>query len=124
MINYNEVARMATVGINFFRGGSGEFECETNKGGTKIIDGVEIYEPKESFKIRGFIRSPKQREVDGETILATDKLGVFDNSVPIENGYTVIVDGEKYIIAEARPIRQTNVTVAYRPILRRVAVYG
>lgn len=124
MLNYNDIARAATVGINFFRGGTGEFDCESTEGGTRIIDGIEFHEPKKKFKVRGFVRSPKVREVDGEMIIATDKLGVFDNSVNIENGYMITIDDQKYVVVEARPIRQTNITVAYRPILRRVAIHG
>lgn len=124
MVNYNDVARMATSGINFFRGGNGEFNCVANFSGASMVDGVEIHEPKQEFKIRGFVRSPKTREVDGESIMATDKLGVFDNSQKLEKGYTVTIDGQKYVIIEPRPIRQTNVTVAYRPIMRRISVHG
>lgn len=124
MLNYNDVARAATSGINFFRGGTGEFDCESTEGGTSIIDGVEFHEEKKKFKVRGFVRSPKLREVDGEIIIATDKIGVFDNSVEIANGYNIIIDGMRYTVIEARPIRQVDVTVAYRPILRRVAIHG
>lgn len=124
MINYNEIAKMAESGIRFFRGGTGEFKCETNFSGTRIVDGIEFNEGKEEITIRGFVRSPKIREVDGESILATDKLGVFDASVKIENGYKVIIDDQKYKVVESRPIRQTGVTVAYRPILRRIAIHG
>lgn len=80
--------------------------------------------PEISVMIKGLIRSPRTREVDGETIRVTDKLGVFTNSVEIKNGYHIDVDGDRYIVVEARPVRQTNITVAYRPILRRVAVHG
>ena len=124
MISYNEIAKMATSGIRFFRGGQGEYDCITNKGGTKMVGGVEFHEQEETVKAKGFVRSPKVREVDGEMILATDKLGVFDNSVELMNGYHIIIDGQKYRVVEARPIRQTNITVCYRPILRRVAIHG
>ena len=124
MLNYNDVARLAASGINFFRGGAGEFDCATNLGVAKIVGGVEVYEPKEEVKIKGFVRNPKMREIDGEAIIASDKLGVFDNSVEIKKGYQVTIDGEVYVVTDPRPIRQTNVTVAYRPILRRVALYG
>lgn len=123
-MNYRDIARLAKDGIAFFSDSNGEFECITNFSGTRMIDGVEIHEPKESVKIKGLIRSPKIREVDGEMIFATDKLGVFDGDVEIKNGYQIVVDGEKYTVIEARPIRQTNITVAYRPILRRIAIHG
>lgn len=123
-MNYNEIARMATEGINFFSDGNGEFKCITQSGSVEIIGGEEVEKPEISVMIKGLIRSPKVREVDGETIRVTDKLGVFNNKVEIKNGYHIDVDGELYVVVEARPIRQTNVTVAYRPILRRISVHG
>ncbi|UGV22613.1 hypothetical protein FULANO1_11 [Escherichia phage vB_EcoD_Fulano1] len=123
-MNYNEIARMATEGINFFSDSDGEFKCITQRGSVEIIGGEEVEKPEISVMIKGLIRSPKVREVDGETIRVTDKLGVFNNKVEIKNGYHIDVDGELYVVVEARPIRQTNVTVAYRPILRRISVHG
>lgn len=123
-MNYNEIARMATEGINFFSDDNGEFKCITQRGSVEIIGGEEVEKPEISVMIKGLIRSPKLREVDGETIRVTDKLGVFNNKVEIKNGYHIDVDGELYVVVEARPIRQTNVTVAYRPILRRISVHG
>ncbi|QEA10082.1 hypothetical protein [Escherichia phage Henu8] len=123
-MNYNEIARMATEGINFFSDSNGEFKCITQRGSVEIIGGEEVQKPEISVMIKGLIRSPKVREVDGETIRVTDKLGVFNNKVEIKNGYHIDVDGELYVVVEARPIRQTNVTVAYRPILRRISVHG
>lgn len=123
-MNYNEIARMATEGINFFSDSDGEFKCITQRGSVEIIGGEEVQKPEISVMIKGLIRSPKVREVDGETIRVKDKLGVFNNKVEIKNGYHIDVDGELYVVVEARPIRQTNVTVAYRPILRRISVHG
>lgn len=123
-MNYNEIARMATEGINFFSDSNGEFKCITQRGSVEIIGGEEVQKPEISVMIKGLIRSPKVREVDGETIRVTDKLGVFNNKVEMKNGYHIDVDGELYVVVEARPIRQTNVTVAYRPILRRISVHG
>lgn len=123
-MNYNEIARMATEGINFFSDGNGEFKCITQRGSVEIIGGEEVEKPEISVMIKGLIRSPKVREIDGETIRVTDKLGVFNNKVEIKNGYHIDVDGELYVVVEARPIRQTNITVAYRPILRRISVHG
>lgn len=123
-MNYDEIARMATEGINFFSDGNGEFKCITQRGSVEIVGGEEVEKPEISVMIKGLIRSPKLREVDGESIRVTDKLGVFNNKVEIKNGYHIDVDGELYVVVEARPIRQTNVTVAYRPILRRISVHG
>ena len=124
MINYNEIARMAEAGIRFFRGGSGEYQCTTNFSGAQIVNGEEIYEPKQVVTVKGFVRNPTFREIDGESIIAGDKLGCFDNSQKIEKGYQILIDGETYMVSDPRPIRQTNVTVCYRPILRRIATYG
>lgn len=123
-MNYANIARMATAGINFFSDDKGEFVCITQQGSVEIINGVEVEKPEIMENIKGFVRSPKVREVDGENIRVTDKLGVFNNEVEIKNGYQVIIDGERYTVTEARPIRQTKTTVAYRPILRRISVHG
>lgn len=123
-MDYREIAQMAKEGISFFSDSSGVFDCIESFSGTRMVGGVEFHEPRRTLKVKGFIRSPKRREVDGEMILATDKLGVFDGDIEIKNGYQIIVDGEAYIVVEARPIRQTSITVAYRPILRRISIHG
>lgn len=123
-MDYNQIAGMATAGIEFFSDGKGEFDCIVQQSSVSIVGGVEVEVPEVVEKIKGFVRSPRTREVDGERILATDKLGVFNNAVELKNGYQVFIDGECYVIKESRPIRQTGTTVAYRPIMRRVATYG
>ena len=123
-MNYAEIKRLASSGIAFFSDGDGEFKCIIQAGGVDIVGGVEVEKPEITTTIKGLVRSPRVREVDGETIRVTDKLGVFNGDVEILNGYMVDIDGERYVVTEARPIRQTSTTVAYRPILRRVAVHG
>lgn len=123
-MNYKQIARMATSGIKFFSDANGEFHCYIKRNGVRMVDGVEVDEEQETVKIKGLIRSPKAREIDGEIIRATDKIGIFTNEVELKNGYHVEVDGEMYVITEARPVRQTNITAAYRPILRRVSICG
>lgn len=123
-MNYAEIKRLASAGIAFFSDGDGEFKCTIQAGGVDIVGGVEVEKPEITTTIKGLVRSPRVREVDGETIRVTDKLGVFNGDVEILNGYMVEIDGERYVVTEARPIRQTSTTVAYRPILRRVAVHG
>lgn len=123
-MNYAEIKRLASAGIAFFSDGDGEFKCIIQAGGVDIVGGVEVEKPEITTTIKGLVRSPRVREVDGETIRVTDKLGVFNGDVEILNGYMVEIDGERYVVNEARPIRQTSTTVAYRPILRRVAVHG
>ena len=123
-MNYKEIRRLASNGIAFFSDGDGEFKCITQAGSVDIIGGEEVERPETSTTIKGLVRSPRVREVDGETIRVTDKLGVFNADVEIKNGYMVEIDGERYVVTESRPIRQTSTTIAYRPILRRVAVHG
>ena len=123
-MNYKQIARMATSGIKFFSDSNGEFHCYIKRNGVRMVDGVEVDEEQETVKIKGLIRSPKAREIDGEIIRATDKIGIFTNEVELKNGYHIEVDGEMYVITEARPVRQTNITAAYRPILRRVSICG
>lgn len=122
-MDYGEISRMASAGIDFFSGANSEYKCII-PGVVTIVDGVEVSEPEKTFNIYGLIRAPRARDVDGEMIKASDKLGVFKGSPALENGYFVIVDGEKYRITESRPIRPSGVTVAYRPILRRVSIHG
>lgn len=122
-MDYGEIGRLASAGIDFFSGSDSEYKCIA-PGSVNIVNGVEVNEPEKTFKIYGLIRAPKARDVDGEMIKASDKLGIFKGSPELENGYFVIVDGEKYRITEARPIRPSGVTVAYRPILRRVSIHG
>lgn len=123
-MNYQNISRMAKAAIGFFSDSSGMFRCITQQGSVEIVGGVEVQKPEESTYIKGLVRSPRVREVDGETIRVTDKLGVFNSDIEIKNGYKIEIDGELFVVVEARPIRQTNVTVAYRPIMRRVAVHG
>lgn len=122
-MNYGNIANLATAGIAFFSDSDGYFDCITQQGNVEIINGVEVEKPEVRTKIYGLVRSPRTREVDGERIMATDKLGVFNNAVELKNGYQVIIDGERYTIKETRPIRQTSTTVAYRPIMRRISVH-
>lgn len=123
-MNYEQIRSMASSGINFFSDGTGEFDCITQPGSVEIVAGIEVEKPEIKVKIKGLVRSPRTREVDGEVIRVTDKLGVFNADVELKNGYQIDIDGERYVMVETRPIRPTSITVAYRPIMRRVAVHG
>lgn len=123
-MDYGYISEMATSGIAFFSDGDGEFDCITQQGSVEIIGGIEVEKPEIRKKIFGFVRSPRIRELEGDHIRVTDKLGVFNNEVELKNGYHIIIDNERYTITEARPIRQTGTTVAYRPIMRRISVHG
>lgn len=123
-MNYDQIRSMASAGINFFSDGTGEFDCITQQGSVEIVGGIEVEKPEIKVKIKGLVRSPRLREVDGEHIRVTDKLGVFTADVELKNGYQVDVDGERYTIVETRPIRPTSITVSYRPIMRRISIHG
>lgn len=123
-MNYEQIRSMASAGINFFSDGTGEFDCITQPGSVEIVGGIEVEKHEIKVKIKGLVRAPRTREVDGETIRVTDKLGVFNADVELKNGYQIDIDGERYVMVETRPIRPTSITVAYRPIMRRIAVHG
>lgn len=124
-MNYAKIQRMATKGINFFSDEDGVFDLIISCGGdAEFIDGKIVEKPEVRAKIKGAVRDVKDRDINGETILAGDKRGFFTHDVPIEQGMTVIIDGEHYRVVNARPVRPTKTVVAYRPILRRVAVIG
>lgn len=123
-MNYEQIRSMASDGINFFSDGTGEFDCITQPGSVEIVGGIEVEKPEIKVKIKGLVRAPRTREVDGEVIRVTDKLGVFNADVELKNGYQIDIDGERYVMVETRPIRPTSITVAYRPIMRRVAAHG
>ncbi|EHT0126484.1 hypothetical protein [Salmonella phage F115] len=123
-MNYEQIRSMASDGINFFSDGTGEFDCITQPGSVEIVGGIEVEKPEIKVKIKGLVRAPRTREVDGEVIRVTDKLGVFNADVELKNGYQIDIDGERYVMVETRPIRPTSITVAYRPIMRRISVHG
>lgn len=124
-MNYEKIQRMATKGINFFSDKDGVFDLIVSNGGdAEFINGKIVKKAEVRAKIKGAIRDVKDRDINGDTILAGDKRGFFSHEVPIEQGMTVIVDGEHYRVVNARPVKPTKTVVAYRPILRRVAVIG
>lgn len=123
-MNYQKIAKLATAGISFFSDSSGYFNCITQAGSVQIVNGVEVEVPEVTAKIYGYVRNPRDIEVNGETIRATDKLGCFTNAVDLMAGFKVDIDGERYEIINPRPVRQTATTVAYRPVMRRIAVHG
>ena len=124
-MNYAKIQRMATKGVNFFSDDDGVFDLIVSGGGdAEFIGGQIVEKPEVRAKIKGAIRDVKDRDINGDTILAGDKRGFFTHEVEILQGMTVIVDGEHYRVVNARPVKPTNTVVAYRPILRRVAVIG
>ena len=125
-MNYDELRRMANEGINFFSDSAeGSGFCVLIKGGgVEMVNGVEVVTPHQTFTIQGLIRDVNARDVNGDTIRAEDKRGIFSAYVPIEKGNWIVVDGVKYEVVNPRAIRPQLSVVAYRPILRQVAAYG
>ncbi|WP_279025573.1 hypothetical protein [Gibbsiella quercinecans] len=123
-MNYASIQRMATKGIDFFSDGDGVFEIILSGGGVVFEGGREVVKSEQRGQVKGAVREVKDRDINGDTILAGDKRGFFTHDVAIEKGMIIIVDGEHYTVVSARPIKPTGTVVAYRPILRRVAVYG
>lgn len=123
-MNYQEIASLANEGIEFFSDENGSFNCITQAGSVRMVGGVEVEQPEVTAMLRGFVRNPRDIEVNGDTIRANDKLGCFTNAVPLMAGFKVDIDGERYEIINPRPVRQTATTVAYRPVMRRIAVNG
>lgn len=122
-MDYNAIREMASSGIAFFSDGDGEFEIITSRGGVTIgDDGKEYYAPEQRGTVYGLVRDIKARDINGETILPGDKRGIFNADTAIEVDMVVIVDGEHWVVTDARPIKPTGTVVAYRPILRRISV--
>ncbi|AKJ73999.1 ribonucleoside-triphosphate reductase [Salmonella phage 36] len=89
-MNYEQIRSMASAGINFFSDVTGEFDCITQPGSVEIVGGVEVEKPEIKVKIKGLVRAPRTREVDGETIRVTDKLGVFNADVELKTDIRLI----------------------------------
>lgn len=125
-MNYDAVRKLAKDGIDFFADPMlGGGECTLIRGGgVKMVNGVEVVQPQETFVIRGVIRDVHSRDVNGDTIRAEDKRGIFTYQEVIDKGNWMLIEGVKYEVVDPRPIKPCGAVVAYRPILRRVAVYG
>lgn len=120
-MDYDEVRDLIEQGIEIMSDGDGWFDVRRG-GGVKIVNGNEVSTPTIRFKVYGFIRDVSTRDVDGENILASDKRGTFKHDPELITGDEVFVDGEAYRIVNLRPVKPTGTVVAYRPILRRIAV--
>ena len=125
MIDYNMVQQLTNQGIDAFSGGS-TFELITTGGGTRVDEsGIEYEAPESRVTISGGVRAISYRYIDGENIKFGDKRGFFSNAVPIENDMIIVLDGEHWRVVDNRPVNPTQShVIAYRPILRKVAVYG
>lgn len=123
-MDYNQVRNMAADGINLMSDSDGIYEIIVSGGGVQVIEGEEVHVEPVSAIVKGLVRDVNSRDVDGETILAGDKRGIFSYHQEIKKDMRIIVDGETYVVVNPRPIKPTGTVIAYRPILRRVAVYG
>lgn len=120
-MDYDDVRDLITGGIEFMSDGDGNFKF-TRGGGVKISGGKEVSEPRENFTCYGLFRDVSLNLVNGDSILAGDKRGIFTADVEIRQGDQVEIDGLSYIVVDARPVKPTSTVVAYRPIVRRTAV--
>lgn len=123
-MDYASIRAMASQGVAFFSDGDGEndFKIIINGGGVTIgPDGSEIHNPPQEAYLSGLVRDVNIRDVNGDSIKAGDKRGIFNADVPIDFGMVIYVDDEAYTVVNPRPIKPTGTVVAYRPILRRIA---
>lgn len=125
-MNYKAIQARASAGIKFFSDADGVFNKYTKGagGGIDPETGKDIIPGEVVMTIKGAIRNVNDSDINGETILAGDKRGFFTHDVPIMEGDEIEVDGERYRVVNARPVKPTGTVVAYRPVLRRVATYG
>lgn len=123
-IDYSSIQAQASAGINFFLGGKSTPYKLITPGGLSIVNGEEVMSPETSQDVLGVIRDVTSRDIDGESILAGDKKGIFDHKVAFSKGMLIDIDGERFTVVDPRVIKPGDAVVAYRPILRRVSVYG
>ena len=123
-MDYSQIEGMARGGIAFFADSSREMKLIKIGESGFDSNGYEIPAKETAYAILGATRRPKAKEVDGDTIRASDILGIFNNDYEIAQGDFVEIDGVRYVVTDARPVQSSLVPVAYRPVLRRVAVNG
>lgn len=126
MVNYDEVQRLTDQGINAFSGNNQNgFDIIISGGSVEIVGGEEVDVPEVTGKVYGAIRAISYSQIDGESIILGDRRGFFSNVTPIENGMIIILNDEHWRVVDSRPINPTQShVIAYRPILRKVAVHG
>lgn len=123
-MNYGEISNMIKSGVAFFGNGK-EYNFFTDQGTKRIVGGVEVEIEREKIPIRGVIRAAKMRDIDGEGVMAGDWLGFFEADTEIKKGYAICINGERYIVTDPRPVMPDGENVvAYRPVMRRIAVHG
>lgn len=124
-MQYSEIQKLASEGILSFTEIPLGGDCILITGGGVIMAGGQEVELDEvQTPIRGVIRDINARDVNGDTIRAGDRRGIFTHDVPMDKGNWILSEGVRYEVADARPIKPAGTVVAYRPILRRVAIHG
>ncbi|QHJ82309.1 MAG: hypothetical protein [Bacteriophage sp.] len=124
-MDYKAIKARADAGIRFFSDSDGESAYRLIiSGGGKYIDengDQQTLPPQEAF-LTGLVRDVSIRDVNGDSIRSGDKRGIFGGDQLIDVGMIIYVDGIQYRVTDPRPVKPTGTVVAYRPILRRVAI--
>lgn len=123
-MNYSQIERMSRKGVAFFTDQSRPMNLIKQGEYGYDESGFEIPPMEQVIPISGATRRPKAREIDGETILASDILGIFNNDHEINQGDFIEIDGIRFVVTDSRQVQASLEPVAYRPVLRRVSVGG
>lgn len=82
-------------------GSIGHAKLVKSTGGTfDPIVGETVGQVKTTYTPPAAVLSPDDRQIDGTTILATDKRVIFDNSVTVEQSDLIIIGGLEYRIIQ------------------------
>lgn len=71
------------------------------------------------FESNGVIKNPEDRQVDGTSVLKSDKFVVLDASNEILSGDRVLINNEEWPIISVQEKKPSNVVVAYELQVRR-----
>lgn len=122
-MDYTNIKGQVNSAVKFF-GNSKVYKFYTGSGTVEIVSGVESGVSRQTVEISGVLRQAKKRDIDGESILVGDWLGFFGADTPIEKGYELCINNERYIVVDNRPVMPGDAVLAYRPVMRRISVYG
>lgn len=122
-MNYGEIHRQINAGVRFFGNGQ-KHMFYTTQGSVTMVGGVEVPAERQTVEIEGVLRQAKKRDIDGESVIAGDWLGFFGSEIAIKKGYEVCLHGERYTVVDERPVMPGGDVLAYRPVMRRIAVHG
>lgn len=71
------------------------------------------------FESNGVIKSPEDRQIDGTSVLKSDKFVVLDASNPILVGDKALINNEEWPVINVREKKPASVVVAYELQVRR-----